>query len=92
LATRALPTVPAAAPKFSTMMVCPSTSPSAAACSRALASMPPPAANGTIRVMVLAGHSCAVAVVVTAASANVAATIAFDSCTVSSLMAVQPSR
>ena len=43
--------VPAAAPTFSTTMVWPRISPSTSACSRALASMPPPGANGTISVM-----------------------------------------
>src|SRR5262245_58412674 len=41
---------------FSTITPWPSTSPSASACTRALASMPPPAANGTIRVIGLAGQ------------------------------------
>src|SRR3954468_24964435 len=51
--------VPAAAPTFSTTMVWPRTSPIASACRRALASTPPPAANGTISVIGRVGQSCA---------------------------------
>src|SRR5438046_9887816 len=58
--------VPAAAPTFSITMVWPSASPIATACRRALASTPPPAANGTISVIGRVGQSCADTVVVKA--------------------------
>jgi hypothetical protein len=38
-------------------MVCPRISPITSACRRALASMPPPGANGTIKVIVRFGQS-----------------------------------
>src|ERR1043165_8691219 len=60
--------VPAAAPTFSITMVWPSASPIAAACRRALASTPPPAANGTISVIGRVGQSCAAAGAVKPAS------------------------
>ena len=75
LATRPLPIVPAAAPTFSTTMVWPSTSPIASACRRALASMPPPAANGTISVIGRLGQSCAGAVAVNVIRAAAASAI-----------------
>ena len=59
LATLALPTMPAAAPMFSEMMVCPSRSPSACAWMRALASTPPPGAKGMMRVIGRVGQFCA---------------------------------
>jgi hypothetical protein len=67
--------VPAAAPTFSTTMVWPRISPIASACSRALASTPPPAANGTISVIGRVGQSCAGAVAGKAARAATAATV-----------------
>jgi hypothetical protein len=76
LATRPLPTVPAAAPTFSTTTVCPRISPIASACSRALASTPPPAANGTISVIGRVGQSCATAGVTNTAHAASAASAA----------------
>src|SRR6266571_5150865 len=65
--------VPAAAPTFSITMVWPSASPIASACRRALASTPPPAANGTISVIGRVGQSCAEAIVVKAPSVAAAA-------------------
>src|SRR5262245_14285054 len=51
--------MPAAAPTFSTMIVCPRSSPMCSAWMRPLASMPPPAANGMTSVIGWVGQSCA---------------------------------
>jgi len=59
LATRALPTIPAAAPTFSATIGCPRSSPSFAAWMRALVSTPPPAAKGTISMIGRLGQPCA---------------------------------
>jgi len=61
LATRAPPAMPAAAPTFSITIDCPRSSPMRCAWMRALTSMPPPAAKGTMSVIGRVGHSCAAA-------------------------------
>src|SRR5262245_16292037 len=60
-ATRALPTVPAAAPWFSETIGWPRSSERAAAWMRALASIPPPGAKGMMRVIGRVGQFCAAA-------------------------------
>src|SRR5262249_25018737 len=61
LATRAPPAMPAAAPTFSITIDCPSNSPMRCSWIRALTSMPPPAAKGTMSVIGRVGQSCAAA-------------------------------
>src|SRR5437763_881177 len=53
--------MPAAAPTFSTTIDWPSSSPMRCAWMRALTSTPPPAANGTTKVIGRVGQSCAAA-------------------------------
>src|SRR5262249_9339388 len=61
LATLAPPAMPAAAPTFSITIDCPSNSPMRCAWIRALTSIPPPAAKGTMSVIGRVGQSCAAA-------------------------------
>src|SRR5438270_639866 len=74
-ATRLVPTMPAAAPTFSTITCWCRISLSRGANTRPITSNAPPAANGTTMVTGRVGHSCAGALAVVAASAAMATTI-----------------